>query len=78
MAMGIPLVCNSGVGDTDEIVKRYHAGNVIESFDENAYASNIIDASTFDIEQIKQGADSYFSLNEGVERYANVYKAIYE
>lgn len=78
MAMGIPLVCNSGVGDTDEIVKRYNAGNVISSFDTEAYASNIIDASTFDIEQIKQGAESYFSLKEGVERYAHVYKTIYE
>ncbi len=78
MAMGIPLVCNSGVGDTDEIVKRYHAGNVIETFDEKSYASNIIDASSFNIEEIKQGAASYFSLKEGVERYATVYKSIYE
>ncbi|MCH2231483.1 MAG: glycosyltransferase [Crocinitomicaceae bacterium] len=77
MAMGVPLVCNSGVGDTDEIVRRYNAGNVINKFNEEAYASNIIDASTFDTEKIKAGADSYFSLTEGVERYAEVYKSVY-
>lgn len=78
MAMGIPLVCNSGVGDTDEIVKRYDAGNVINEFTSASYEENIIDASTFDIEKIKGGAESYFSLKEGVERYADVYKSVYE
>ena len=37
MAMGIPLVCNFGVGDTDEIVTNYEAGSVINVFDDNQY-----------------------------------------
>ena len=36
MAMGIPLVCNSGVGDTDFVVDKYKAGSVITRFDKDA------------------------------------------
>jgi glycosyltransferase involved in cell wall biosynthesis len=28
MAMGVPIICNSGVGDTTEIIQKYHSGIV--------------------------------------------------
>ena len=76
MAMGIPLVCNSGVGDTDSIVIKYNAGEVINSFTLKDYQNHIISPENFNENDIRQGASSYFSLSEGVKRYLSVYKEI--
>ena len=76
MAMGKPLICNTNVGDTDKIVERYTAGKLISSFDAKSYKSSRIDTAEFKKEIIMRGATEYFSLNEGVQRYLNVYKNI--
>ena len=31
MAMGIPVICNKGVGDMDEIVIKYNSGVVVST-----------------------------------------------
>ena len=76
MAMGVPLVCNSGVGDTEDIVLKYNAGEVINSFDKKNYQNNIINSDNYNENDIIEGASSYFSLSEGVKRYLSVYKEI--
>lgn len=76
MAMGIPLICNSGVGDTDEIVIKYNSGKVITDFNEASYKKAILDEVQFDTKEIENGAKDYFALEEGVNRYLSVYKAI--
>jgi glycosyltransferase involved in cell wall biosynthesis len=76
MAMGIPLVCNSGVGDTDNIVRKYQSGIVIEEFTEANYRASSIDPN-FDAKHVMEGAKDYFSLEEGVERYLKVYQEVY-
>jgi len=78
MAMGVPLICNSNVGDTDIIVSRYKAGTVIEEFNETTYKNNIIQPEEFNSEAIASGARDYFALNEGVQRFLDVYQKIYE
>ncbi|MCO4815181.1 MAG: glycosyltransferase [Flavobacteriales bacterium] len=76
MAMGIPLICNAGVGDTDRIVEKYHSGKIISEFSDEAYSIAIDDNGTFNRERTMEGAREYFSLKEGVKNYLNVYKAI--
>lgn len=78
MAMGVPLICNSNVGDTDLIVSKYHAGTVIEAFNTETYKKNIIDPNLFDSNAIAEGAKDYFALDEGVRRFKDVYEKIYE
>ena len=78
MAMGVPLICNANVGDTDLIVNKYQSGIVIDKFDSATYQNNIIDPSKFDSDKISEGATDYFSLTEGVQRYLSVYKAVCE
>lgn len=78
MAMGVPLVCNAGVGDTDQIVEHYNCGKVVQTFDDSTYASAIIEPAEFDPEAIKHGAKDYFSLEEGIQRYLQVYQEIYD
>ncbi|MFT5777424.1 MAG: glycosyltransferase involved in cell wall biosynthesis [Crocinitomicaceae bacterium] len=75
MAMGIPLVCNSGVGDTDHIVRKYASGIVIDTFDEVSYNASLVDTN-FDAEHVMKGAKDYFSLEQGIERYLQVYKEV--
>ena len=78
MAMGVPLICNANVGDTDLIVTKYESGIVIDKFDKETFKNNIIDPSKFDSDKISEGAKDYFSLTEGVQRYLSVYKAVCE
>jgi glycosyltransferase involved in cell wall biosynthesis len=78
MAMGVPLICNANVGDTDLIVTKYESGIVIDKFDKETFKNNIIDPQDFDSNKISEGAEDYFSLTEGVQRYLRVYKAVCE
>lgn len=78
MAMGVPLVCNSGVGDTDKIVRQYLAGVVIDNFNEQSYRKAVIDEESFDRKQAINGAKLVYSLEQGVENYFKVYKKLYE
>jgi glycosyltransferase involved in cell wall biosynthesis len=76
MAMGIPLVCNAGVGDTDFIVKKYKSGSVIEMLDFESYKKNILTVEVFETADIQFGADDFFSLKQGVSRYLKVYQTV--
>ncbi|OJX35932.1 MAG: hypothetical protein BGO87_05535 [Flavobacteriia bacterium 40-80] len=76
MAMGIPVVCNSGVGDTDVIVYKYHSGIVIDTLTEAGYEHALNSDVVFDQPGIIQGAEEYFSLEQGVGRYLKIYTEI--
>ena len=76
MAMGIPVICNACIGDTDTIVKKYNAGVVSKG----NYANTIAEMGNFktSAEDIRSGAIDFFSLKKGVDRYANVYQSLFE
>lgn len=78
MAMGIPIVCNTKVGDTDKVVRDYQSGILVNEFSEKAYTAAIHEMSTtlFDEAAIIRGAYDYYSLEKGVESYAAVYRAV--
>ncbi|MFN8295963.1 MAG: glycosyltransferase [Chitinophagales bacterium] len=77
MAMGIPVICNTNVGDTDKIINDYDSGIIINDFSVSSY-QNAIDkmSSEFDAPKIMEGAKDYFSLESGVEKYAAIYQAV--
>ncbi|MGC4100300.1 glycosyltransferase [Ferruginibacter sp.] len=79
MAMGIPLVTNSGVGDVEMIVEQYKAGLIVHDFNETAYAAvadNINTGIVFNREQIRTGAKEFYSLASAVEKYKTIYRNI--
>jgi glycosyltransferase involved in cell wall biosynthesis len=78
MGLGIPIVCNSGVGDTAEIVRKYKSGVVVDAFNDLAYEAAIaeIEKLNFEAETLRAGALDYFDLELGVQRYAGVYKEL--
>jgi glycosyltransferase involved in cell wall biosynthesis len=79
MAMGIPLITNSGVGDVEQIVTRYHSGIIIHQFDEaamKAAAESIVTDHVFDKNEIRKGAIEFYSLTAAVEKYIKIYDSI--
>jgi glycosyltransferase involved in cell wall biosynthesis len=78
MSMGVPIVCNGNVGDTAEIVHKYHSGVVVEDFTQESYekAARQLLNTKFDPEAIVQGALDFFSVKGGVEKYLTVYKKV--
>ncbi|MBC7947565.1 MAG: glycosyltransferase [Chitinophagaceae bacterium] len=78
MSMGIPVISNAGVGDTDLIIKNFKSGVVIGDFTAESYNRSIdeLAVTTFDRQAIRHGAEQYFSLTDGVSKYLRVYQSI--
>ena len=79
MAMGIPLITNSGVGDVEMIMDRYNSGIVIKDFTEQEFtvaAMKIAAGETFNKEGIRKGAEEFYSLDTAIEKYISIYKSI--
>ncbi len=76
MAMGVPVICNGGVGDTERVVREYQSGLVIEDFNDESYHLADLSFSDFDRTRTMQGASEFYGLNEGVERYFQVYQKL--
>jgi len=75
MAMGVPIVCNAGVGDTDRIIREHEAGAVIENFGPENYREAI--EPNWNQEATTQGALKVYSLEEGVKKYHAIYQYIH-
>ena len=77
MAMGIPVITNSGVGDTDEIIKKYKSGILLNAFNSNEYnliVNELVDLLQIDNSSMLIGVDEYFSLKNGITSYFDLYE----
>ena len=74
MGLGIPIICNKGVGDVDAVVEKFDSGialEIEEKFDIEACLNKV-----YDKQVIVNGARHYFSLEQGVKNYLDIYKQI--
>jgi glycosyltransferase involved in cell wall biosynthesis len=78
MAMGVPAICNSGVGDTDSVIRAWNSGLLVDQFTSTSYDQVINDfqKAHFDTHAMRNGAVAFFSLDEGVNRYKTVYERV--
>ena len=78
MSMGLPIVTNAGVGDTDTIVTRFNSGIIVPTTRKEDLAFGVTEMlnSEFDNENIRVGAKSFFSLENAIETYNRVYNQI--
>ena len=79
MAMGIPVITNSGVGDVKEIVDQYHAGYVMDDFRDETFSAvidKLVAGNVFDEAAIRNGAVEFFSLEKAVDLYDEIYSAV--
>ena len=75
MGMGIPVICNTGVGDVDLVVKQAQCGVGIDTFSEESYetALDLFLQEDYKKHEIREGAKIHFDLREGIEKYGNIY-----
>ncbi|TVR39036.1 MAG: glycosyltransferase [Cryomorphaceae bacterium] len=78
MSVGIPVICNAGVGDTDEIVQSYGAGYCLYDFSPPSMkeaAKAVSRLLKSDVSPIIEGAKTYFSLEKGVDQLHHIYES---
>jgi glycosyltransferase involved in cell wall biosynthesis len=79
LSMGIPIVTNAGVGDVDSIIKETNCGIIISEFNNENYNNAITDLlknCNLYKENTIHTANTYFSLKDGVEKYAAIYNSL--
>jgi len=78
MSMGIPIVCNAGVGDTDFVINNYNCGLLVKEFNDIEYDKIIdkIENTNFNKKNIREAASDFYSLEKGVNAYFETYKSV--
>lgn len=80
LACGLPVVINSGIGDTDVMVKERSLGVVIDGFDRDSYLrgargiTELIKEKELLSDRCRRAAEEEFSLDMGVSRYFDIYR----
>jgi glycosyltransferase involved in cell wall biosynthesis len=79
LSMGIPVICNSGVGDVEQIVTATNAGYIIHDFSEATF-SRAVQAIPELIQKspsnIRNEARNIYSLDRGIELYGKYYQTL--
>ena len=79
LAMGIPMVCNSNVGDVEQIIEENNCGIIVHELNNTAYLeaiSKISSLSNFPKKHYYDIANKVFSLEQGVSDFDVMYKQI--
>lgn len=77
LGMGVPVVCNAGVGDVDLVAKAICPGCVAQGFaDEELQrlAKHVANHSVANREFLRQIGQTHFSLQDGIEKYGKIYQ----
>ena len=76
MSMGIPVICNSGIGDTDLIINETDSGILVHSFSDEEYKKaidKIDDALKIPKVQSRKVAFKYYDLKIAANTYLEIY-----
>lgn len=79
LACGLPVVINTGVGDTERILNTYHVGIAVNIDDEDSVTQSVEDILRLGADpnlrvRCRQAAQIELSLDMAVERYLTVYR----
>ena len=79
LGLGIPIITNTGIGDSNEIIETSGAGLLIHEFNKENYMNIIQKFSvllSIDKRKLVETSHAYFSLEKGVKLYESVYNRI--
>jgi glycosyltransferase involved in cell wall biosynthesis len=82
LACGLPLILNTGIGDSDALVEQWKVGALVKEFDEKHYAEAVsdVDGLLSDPEvktKTREVAKELFDLHSvGGERYSSLYERV--
>ncbi|MCE2846266.1 MAG: glycosyltransferase [Sphingobacteriales bacterium] len=78
LSMGIPVISNVGIGDTDKLFSHPEAGSLCREFNNDCYDACIKDVieilKSYPKSAIRELGKSMFDLNMALERYERIYK----
>lgn len=78
MNLGVPIICNIGIGDVDEIMKKCMPELLVRSFSNEEY-NRVLSSffrNKYSYDNIIETSISYFSLSIGIQKYKEVYDKI--
>lgn len=79
MNLGIPIICNNGVGDVEEIMNQCMPELLVKKFSKkefNKIINHITDDYKIEKNKIIKVSHKYFSLSKGADKYSSIYKQI--
>ena len=82
LACGIPVIINSGIGDSDDMVESEGVGVVVKSFCEDEYVkavkklTNMLSEGEKLTARCRNTAQKYFSLKNGSNKFYNIYEEV--
>lgn len=79
LAVGLPVISNSGVGDVKEIVAKIGGGITVDDFQTKtleAAVSQMPILLKLEPAKIRQKAFEYYDLNRGVDKYELIYREL--
>jgi glycosyltransferase involved in cell wall biosynthesis len=79
LAMGIPVICNSRVGDVKQIIEQTESGITVDDFTNESYKkiiNRIPEILQKDAALIRMKAFLYYDLNKAIEKYTSFYKSL--
>ena len=80
LSMGIPVICNAGVGDVESIIRATQTGICLSSFSETEMTEAIeaiagLNNKSINVEKAQKAID-FFSLEQGIKSYLKVYELL--
>ncbi len=79
LSMGLPVISNRGVGDSDWLYSRYTIGTLVDGFDDvdlGRAVHSIPQLLKLSPQEIRNSAKSYFSLAKGIDSYQSIYRCL--
>jgi glycosyltransferase involved in cell wall biosynthesis len=79
LSMGIPVICNSGVGDVKQIVENADAGYVIDNFEKEDFEKAIMAIPRLmekNPSSIRNAIENIYSLDKGIQSYLSAYRKV--
>ncbi len=77
LGMGLPIIANTNMGDNDFLFENYPCGLLLKDFSEKTMQevclqiNNLLEIPK---NELRNTALTYFSLEKGIEKYANIYE----
>lgn len=81
LACGIPVIVNSGIGDTDSILKKLNAGIILQDYSLGTlreFARNTSFPLIFQKSKVRSSARKLFDLELAIEKYSHIYESLHE
>jgi len=79
LAMGIPIICNSNVGDVEDIIEQTGAGICIKDFEDKTMISaikSIKKRDNYGAAEIRERSRDIFELQNGLKTYQDAYRLL--